>query len=127
MMAGANGRQWAAVVLWAAIQLTLTSLPGKDVPVALPHPVDWAGHLLMYGGLGFLVARVAQVRGWSLRSVIWIGVAISVGAALDELHQLVVPGRDAEVGDWLADVAGAAAGLVVGMRLMASRFATWLR
>jgi VanZ family protein len=58
---------------------------------------------------------------------VWIGVALSLLAALDELHQLFIPGRDAEVSDWLADTVGATAGLAVGSRLMASRFAAWLR
>jgi VanZ family protein len=126
-MANSIGRPWAAVAVWVAIQLTLTTLPAKDIPVDLPHPVDWLGHLLMYGGLGFLIARAARLRGWSARSLVWIGVALSLLAALDELHQLFIPGRDAEVSDWLADTVGATAGLAVGSRLMASRFAAWLR
>jgi VanZ family protein len=124
--ASATGRQWVAVLLWAAIQLTLTSLPAKAVPLEVPHPVDWLGHLCMYGGLGFLIARAARLQGWPLRWLVWIGVAIALAAALDELHQLLVPGRDAEVTDWLADTAGSSAGLLVGARLMASRFSTWL-
>jgi VanZ family protein len=125
-MAKPTRRPWAAVAIWVAIQLTLTSLPGKDLP-GLPHPLDWVGHLSMYAGLGFLIARAASLRGWPPRWMIWVGVALSLGAALDELHQLLVPGRDAEVTDWLADTIGAAAGLFVGGRVMASRFATWLR
>jgi VanZ family protein len=124
---GAGGRQWVAVLLWMAIQLTLTSLPGKDLPSGLRHPLDWIVHFCMYGGLGFLIARAAQLRGWPLRWLVWVGVAIIVGAGLDEAHQLLVPGRDAEVTDWLADSMGGVAGLLVGTRLMASRYATWLR
>jgi len=126
-MANTIGRQWVAVAVWVAIQLTLTSLPGTVVPVDLPHPVDWLGHLCMYGALGFLIARAARLHGWSPRSLVWIGVVLSLLAALDELHQLLIPGRGAAVSDWLADTIGATAGLVVGTRLMASRLATWLR
>jgi VanZ family protein len=126
-MANISSRPWVAVVVWVVIQLTLTSLPGKDIPFDVPHPVDWLAHLCMYGGLGFLIARAARLHGLSLRWLIWIGVAISLGAALDELHQLFVPGRDAEVSDWLADTIGSTAGLAVGTRVMASRFAAWLR
>ena len=32
-------------------------------------------------------------------------------AASDEIHQLFVPGRQADVSDWLADIIGLAAGL----------------
>jgi VanZ family protein len=123
-----NGnRAWAAVAVWAAIQLTLTSLPGKAVPVALPHPWDWSGHLCLYGGLGVLIARAAVIRGWPLRRLVWVALLVSAAAALDELHQLFIPGRSAEVGDWLSDTIGAAIGLTVGARLMTSRLATWLR
>jgi VanZ family protein len=123
-----NGKSgWAAVAVWAAIQLTLTSLPGKSIPVSIDHPVDWIGHFGLYGGLGFLVARVAGLRGWRASRLLVAGVLISMAAALDELHQLFIPGRSAEVFDWLSDTVGAIAGLTVGVRLMASRYGVWLR
>lgn len=120
-------RGWAAVVVWIAIQLTLTSLPGASIPVSIEHPVDWVGHFCLYFGLGALIARVAALHGWPRRRLLLAGVLIFIGAALDELHQLFIPGRSAEVLDWLSDTLGASAGLVVGARLMTSRFATWLR
>jgi VanZ family protein len=120
-------RGWVAVALWLALQVTLTSLPGKAIPVGLPHPLDWVGHACLYGGLGALVARAAVLRGWPLRRLVWVGVLLSAWAALDELHQLFIPGRDAEVGDWASDTLGASLGLYAGTRMMASRLARWLR
>lgn len=122
-----TSRAWVAVALWLALQVTLTSLPGKAIPVGLPHPLDWMGHMTLYGGIGFLVARVAALRKWPTRWLVWAGILLSVWGALDELHQLFIPGRDAEVGDWVADTLGGALGLYVGMRLMNSRYARWLR
>ncbi|HVM42818.1 MAG TPA: VanZ family protein [Gemmatimonadales bacterium] len=127
MGAERTDRGWLAVWLWLALQLTLTSLPGKAIPVGLPHPVDWVGHFCMYGGLGALLARAAFFRGWRLKHLVWLGVALSAWAALDELHQRFIPGRDCEVGDWAADTIGASLGLWVGTRLMTSRVARWLR
>ena len=95
--------------------------------MSLPHPIDWVGHFCLYAGLGGLIARVASLRVWPRRSLLIAAVLISVGAALDELHQLFIPGRNAEVLDWLSDTLGAAAGLTVGFQLMKSRFAKWLR
>jgi len=118
---------WVAVILWLVLQVTLTSLPGKDIPVSLPHPLDWVGHFVIYAGLGFLLARVAVLRQWPRRWVVWTAVALSAWAGLDELHQLFIPGRDAEIGDWIADTLGASTGIVLGLQLMASRFAQWLR
>lgn len=125
--AEASHRGWIAVALWLAVQVTLTSLPGKTIPVATPHPWDWAGHLCLYGVLGTLVARAAALRGWRLQRLVWLGVLLSAWAALDELHQLFIPGRDAELGDWLCDTLGASLGIYVGTRLMTSRVARWLR
>lgn len=125
--AEASSRGWAAVALWLALQVTLTSLPGKAIPVALPHPLDWAGHFCLYGGLGALIARAALLHRWPLRRLVWAGVLLSTWAALDELHQLFIPGRSAEVSDWLSDTLGASLGLYVGRRLMISKLGRWLR
>ncbi len=125
--AEASSRGWVAVALWLALQVTLTSLPGKAIPVALPHPLDWAGHFCLYGGLGALIARAAALHRWPLRRLVWAGVLLSTWAALDELHQLFIPGRSAEVSDWLSDTLGASLGLYVGRRLMISRLGRWLR
>jgi len=121
------GDGWAAVAVWIAIQLTLTSLPGAAIPVSLNHPLDWIGHFGLYAGLGGLIARVASLRGWPRRNLLIAAAFITLGAALDELHQLFIPGRDAEVLDWLGDTLGAIAGLTVGYQLMKSRLAKWLR
>jgi VanZ family protein len=126
-MTNRTGGGWAAVVVWIAIQLTLTSLPGASIPVSINHPFDWVGHLGLYGGLGVLLARVGSLHGWSRRRLLVVAALVSLGAALDELHQLFIPGRDAEFFDWLADSIGAVTGLTVGTWLMNSRFKTWLR
>ncbi len=71
--------------------------------------------------------RAARVAGWPSRRLTWIAVAVAVAAALDELHQLFIPGRDAAVDDWAFDTLGAVAGLLIGSWLMGSRAARWLR
>ena len=123
----ASGRGWVAVALWLALQVLLTSLPGRAIPIGLPHPLDWAGHFCLFGGLGVLVGRAAALHRWPLRRLVWLGVLLTAWAALDEVHQHFIPGRDAEVSDWLSDTLGAALGLFVGTRLMSSRLARWLR
>jgi VanZ family protein len=110
-----------------AIQLLITSLPGRDVPISAGHPWDWFIHAVMYGGLGFLIVRAAALSGWARIRWGWVGVGLSAYAALDEAHQLFVAGRDASVSDWAFDTAGVAAGLLIGSWLMASRIAKWLR
>ena len=126
-MPNRTGGGWAAVVVWIAIQLTLTSLPGAAIPVSVNHPLDWVGHFGLYAGLGALVARVASLHGWQPRRLLIAAALISLGAALDELHQVFIPGRDAEFFDWAADTIGAIAGLTIGAQVMKSRFQAWLR
>jgi VanZ family protein len=124
---GEGRRPWAAVAIWIAIQLTLTSLPADALPRGVNHPWDWLVHCCIYAALGVLIARAWALGGQPPRRLAWLALLISVFAALDEVHQLFIPGRDAEVLDWLSDTVGAAAGLIVGTRLMFSRFAKWLR
>jgi VanZ family protein len=121
------GGGWAAVIVWIAIQLTLTSLPGAAIPVSIPHPVDWIGHFGMYAILGGLIARVGAFKGWPGKRLVIIALILSAGGALDEVHQYFIPGRDMEFGDWAFDTLGGMTGLAVGAALMKSRFQKWLR
>ena len=124
-------RAWVAVGGGLAIQLLATSLPGRDVPISAGHPWDWFIHATMYGGLGFLIVRAATLSGWTVHRawgrLVRLAVVLSVYGALDELHQLFIPGRSADVSDWAFDTLGAVLGLLIGSWLMASKAAKWLR
>lgn len=104
---------------WAAGVLLVGALPASSLPSS-GQPLDKLAHLLMYGGLGALLAwgRARARRpawGWL------VAVAVLVGMA-DELHQRVTPGRTAEIGDLMAD----AAGILLGFGAMGWR-ARWRR
>jgi len=120
-------RAWVDVGLWVFVQTLITSVPGSAVPVDVHHPFDWLVHFGMYAVLGGLVARAVAVAGWPGRRVLWLLAGVSVAAALDEWHQLFIPGRNGSAADWVFDSLGCAAGLFVGGRLMASRVGSWLR
>jgi len=63
----------------------------------------------MYGVLGFLVARAkASARRSALVAIV---AACSAFGALDEWHQLYIPGRSGSVDDWGADSLGGALGV----------------
>ena len=65
----------------------------------LGHKVE---HFLYYGVMAFLIAS-GLGRRW-----FWIALLfVPLVGALDEWHQLYVPGRNGSVIDWLVDVAGA--------------------
>lgn len=74
---------------------------------------DKGVHFVEYLVLGFLLA-FATVNTWPRRRPLrTFALAVFLGAAWgfsDELHQAFVPGRSADVGDFLADCLGAATG-----------------
>jgi len=123
----ASRRRWVDVGLWVLVQLTITSVPGSSVPVDVHHPWDWFVHMGMYGMLGLLLARAAEASAWSRRRLAWATLFVSAAAALDEVHQLFIPGRNGSLMDWVFDTIGVAAGLLIGSWLMRTRVATWLR
>lgn len=73
------------------------------------EPVSLTVHALEYGLLAALLWRAAQrtpaLSCWSWQASLLITLLY---AASDEVHQAFVPGRYADVRDWLADAAGAA-------------------
>jgi len=118
-----NGRQttWqrtrtqiVAVVLiayWTALCLG-THLPGGVV--VAPPVSDKLLHFAAYAGLSFLLALLAWCLGLRGPRVYAAVLMISVCyGAIDELGQIPVPGRHADMADWNADMLGVVAGLTL--------------
>lgn len=99
------------IVLYCAAIFALSSLP------RLPETVSWMpdkiGHVILYSGLGWLVARELKLRGVAAPYWLWVGSAVFCLAygITDEVHQYFVPGRSFQLGDLVADTAG---GLIGG-------------
>ncbi len=69
-------------------------------------------HFGAYAGLAFLLAAaLATLRVRHGTLLLPLTVAAAYGC-VDELSQMAVPGRHAEVADWAADVFGAGAGVL---------------
>ena len=102
---------WAPVVLYMAAIFYVSSV--SDPPI--PSGTDKSLHGLAYLGLAIVVVR-AVAGGLPGRIDVWAGtmaMLITVGYAVtDEVHQMFVPDRSAEMYDLLADAAGATAGTV---------------
>ncbi len=90
-------------------------LSSMSNPPSPPAGSDKLGHVLLYSGLGFLLARALVGRRLPAMT---IGVAaltillVTAYGLSDETHQLFVPNREFELGDLLADTIGATAGTV---------------
>ncbi|AFH49571.1 Putative membrane protein [Ignavibacterium album JCM 16511] len=96
---------------WLTIFI-LTSLPSDQLPAV--EIGDKVNHFLAFFVLGFFLNLTLryQTKYPSLKkNILLITVIVAAGyGLLDELHQLLVPGRSAEVFDWVADFIGASSG-----------------
>ena len=104
-------RRWLPALLWLALVLTATSIPNPDVP-NVPGG-DKVAHTIMYGVLTLLVAHALSGSRRLLGAAAATVPLVALIAAVDEWHQLFIPGRSASVADWLADMAGAGLALLV--------------
>ncbi|MGQ9630409.1 MAG: VanZ family protein [bacterium] len=100
---------WLPVVICAAGIFVLSGLPNPPQPeVPIPF-LDKILHAVEYGGLSFLLLRAFRGAGMNLPFLKGLSLAI-LYALGDEFHQHFVPGRNANISDFLADSVGAALG-----------------
>jgi VanZ family protein len=109
--------RWWPVIGWAGVILALTSWPSPPDVAPLIPGFDKVVHLTIYAVLGYLVAQ-ALMAPVHLRTRLNALTALSVFAFVDELHQVLIPGRSASLWDWAADLTGAALGLLLGLHLL---------
>jgi len=103
---------WGPVIVYVAVIFYLSSL--SDISVAAPYP-DHILHAGEYFGLAILVARALNgglQRPISSRSLLLAFLFCVIYAVSDEIHQMFVPNRYADLTDVLSDVVGAALGLL---------------
>ncbi|MDH5235595.1 MAG: VanZ family protein [Gemmatimonadota bacterium] len=103
-------------IVWAGVILVVTSWPNPQLPFSASG-LDKVAHFSMYGILGFLVGR-ALPRHRLLSALVAAALGLAMFGALDEWHQRFVPGRSADIRDWLADVAGMVLGLLLAHFLL---------
>lgn len=108
---------WAATAAFALLIFVSSHQPGSsDFGLPFPH-ADKIVHAVVYSVLWWLTAsawgggfcprgRTYRFRG-VLRSAGWPVVWVSLYGITDEIHQSFVPGRTADVWDWVADTSGA--------------------
>ena len=103
---------WTPVVVYMAAIFVVSGQSDPSIPAGVS---DKSLHVLAYLGLAVLVFRA--LAGRLPARVTWRAAAaaltISIGYGItDELHQLYVPGRSADVADLFADAIGATLGLI---------------
>lgn len=108
---------WLPVGAWMALIFGVSSLP--QLPTVAPprwqELLSDGAHFAEYAILAGLLWRA--LRPVTSKTLFWTyGLSLVVAAlyaASDEFHQSFVPGRDASVGDFSLDVAGAALALLL--------------
>ena len=107
------------IIYWSLL-LMGTSLPAPDVPSF--GIGDKFTHFGAYFGLAVLLSftfhyqnKYLFLKKYFLTSTL---VVVTVYGLLDEFHQSFIPGRSSEFFDWVADVIGAAAGIIFVFYLM---------
>ncbi|MBM4088883.1 MAG: hypothetical protein FJ276_05545 [Planctomycetes bacterium] len=102
---------WTALAVYGAALFLGTHLPNFATGPARYN--DKAAHFLGYFILAFLAAWAWSMRRrLTTRAMLLMAAAISAYGAVDEWTQRFVPGRSADVRDWLADTLGTVAGLL---------------
>jgi VanZ family protein len=95
----------------------LSELEGTSA--LLPAGADKLVHGGLYSMLGLSLAWGWARTGFAGSTVLLLIIGAGYGA-LDEWHQSFVPGRDANLGDWMADVVGVMLGLMLFARFHSS-------
>ncbi len=93
--------------LWMVFLYVMSSLPQVGQYNTI-YGLDKVEHIIAFGVLGVLLTRGFQPMfpKKGLAVVFLVTVIIAVYGALDEFHQMFVPGRTASLTDLLADVVG---------------------
>jgi VanZ family protein len=110
------------VAAWCLLIFVLSSVPGRNLPEMPAQNADKVVHGLVYGILGALFQRAVR-RTWPIGGPAAAAIAVLLATAYgvsDELHQLLTPGRSADVYDVFADAVGAAIG-VAAMSILLAR------
>ena len=99
---------WLPVVIWTSLIFTLSSLAIPAPATRIFHYQDKLIHFLEFGMLGILLTRAVYLSDSGSRGRYWACIlAAALYGGFDELHQLFVPGRSVELGDFAADCIGA--------------------
>jgi VanZ family protein len=107
------------IVFWAILFLA-THMPLPSIGLG-KHLSDKILHFSAYAGLAALLCwAVSSRRKFTVATWGVVVVVTVVYGAVDELLQIPIQGRTAELGDWAADVGGAVCGTLAFALLCAA-------
>ena len=102
----ARGRARLLFWVWCAVILTLTSVPTTAWNGPETLSFDKLAHAILYAVFAALYLRMRRTDGAAGSAVRELLLLMLLVPALDEAHQLLIPGRQCSAWDMLADIAG---------------------
>ncbi len=111
-------------ILWAVLIFIASSIPSKALPRLGLFSWDKLLHMGEFGIFGLLLARAFNSWLSVKKMSILVTLTVSTGviwALLDEVHQMFVLGRDANVYDFLADALGVIIAQVIFIQVQQRR------
>ena len=104
------------IIYWVVL-LIATTLPGKDVPdIGVSDKIE---HFSAYAVLTVFICLTymfqKKIKLFSVHPFIFSVLTVMLYAAIDEFHQIYIPGRTCDIRDWTADLIGALAGITFVM------------
>jgi VanZ family protein len=95
-----------------AVAIFTVSAQSDPMPALTAAVWDKALHWIEYGGFALLLCRAFRGEGCPWLTACLLAAFVASGYAIsDEWHQSMVPGRNSDVRDWVADTIGAAFGV----------------
>ena len=94
-------------IAWALLIFILSSIPSLKMPEVGFSLQDKLAHIIEFGILGFFLQRsFTHQYGKSFRITLCVFLVGTAYGGLDEVHQSFVRGREAGIGDFIADSMG---------------------
>jgi len=104
---------WVPPIVYAVLIFHFSS-ESDPLPALTEAVWDKALHAVEYGGLAFLVCRALRGEGCEWPTACVLAAVVACAYALsDEWHQGMVPGRDSDIRDWVADTIGGSLGVTL--------------
>jgi VanZ family protein len=107
---------WLPLACWVLVMHGFSSTAAEDLPrIAIPH-ADKLFHLVTYFVFGVLLMRAFDHSFFNvgLAKLAVLAIIITLCCAVaDELYQRIVPGRWCDLFDFIADMAGSLAGILI--------------
>ncbi|MFV1967017.1 MAG: VanZ family protein [Pirellulaceae bacterium] len=110
------------VMYWIALFLG-THLPVRGVSTVN----DKTLHFLAFAGLSFLLAWAVAAFRPTWRLLVFVLVITVTYGAFDEVTQMLVPRRHADIWDWMANIVGGSVGIACYLICLAALASVWPR